>query len=136
MPAKGVGVKAILVAGGDAVPGDAALLRDVDLVIAADSGAEWLDEQRRSPDVLVGDLDSIDPGLLERLTAQGVAIERHEAEKDASDATPDIAGLQENYNIGTVDWAAIDASGTSEQTLQQSRIALDEATRLNRRHPL
>ncbi len=57
-------------------------------------------------------------------------------EKDASDATPDIAGLQENYDIGTVDWAAIDASGTSEQTLQQSRIALDEATRLNRRHPL
>jgi predicted kinase len=57
-------------------------------------------------------------------------------EKDASDATPDIAGLQENYNIGTVDWAAIDASGTSEQTLQPSRIALDEATRLNRRHPL
>jgi len=79
-------VKAILVAGGDAVPGDAALLRDVDLVIAADSGAEWPDEQRPSPDVLVGDLDSIDSGLLDRLTAQGVTIERHEAEKDASDA--------------------------------------------------
>ena len=57
-------------------------------------------------------------------------------EKDASDATPDIAGLQENYNIGPVDWAVIDASGTSEQTLQRSRIVLDEATRLNRRHPL
>jgi thiamine pyrophosphokinase len=86
MPAKGVGVKAIVVAGGDAASDDAALLRGDDLVIAADSGAKWLDEQRRLPDVLVGDLDSIDPGLLERLTAQGVAIERHAADKDASDA--------------------------------------------------
>jgi uncharacterized protein len=50
-------------------------------------------------------------------------------EKDASDATPDIAGLQENYNIGTVDWAVIDASGTPEQSLKQckSRIVDGEA---------
>lgn len=49
-------------------------------------------------------------------------------ERDASDATPDIAGLQEKYNIGTVDWAVIDASGTPEQTLEQceSRIARRE----------
>jgi aminoglycoside phosphotransferase family enzyme/predicted kinase len=40
-------------------------------------------------------------------------------ESDASDATPDIAGLQENYNIGAVDWVVIDASGTPEQTLKQ-----------------
>jgi aminoglycoside phosphotransferase family enzyme/predicted kinase len=46
-------------------------------------------------------------------------------ERDASDATPDIAGLQESYNIGAVDWAEIDASGTPQQTLIQceSRIA-------------
>ncbi len=50
-------------------------------------------------------------------------------EKDASDATPDIAGLQENYTIGAVDWTVIDASGTPEQTLKQceSRIAHCEA---------
>ena len=36
---------------------------------------------------------------------------------DASDATPEIAGLQEQYSIGAVDWAVIDASGTLEQTL-------------------
>jgi aminoglycoside phosphotransferase family enzyme/predicted kinase len=40
-------------------------------------------------------------------------------ERDASDATPEIAGLQEKYNIGAVDWAVIDASGTPEQTLKQ-----------------
>jgi hypothetical protein len=27
--------------------------------------------------------------------------------------------LQESYNIGTVDWAEIDASGTPEQTRKQ-----------------
>ena len=49
--------------------------------------------------------------------------------KDASDATPDIAGLQESYNIGALDWTVIDASGTPEQVLRQSesRIAHCEA---------
>jgi len=40
-------------------------------------------------------------------------------ERDASDATPAIAGLQENYDVGAVDWAIIDASGTPEQSLKQ-----------------
>jgi predicted kinase len=42
-------------------------------------------------------------------------------ERDASDATPEIARLQEQYDIGTLDWAIIDASGTPEQTLMKSR---------------
>ena len=86
MPAKGVGVKAIVVAGGDAAPEDAARLADADLVIAADSGAEWLDARGIRPDVLLGDMDSIQPDLLERLSNEGVTIERHPADKDASDA--------------------------------------------------
>lgn len=79
-------MKAIVVAGGDAAPEDAARLADADLVIAADSGAEWLDALGVRPDVLVGDMDSIDPGLLERLRNEGVTIERHPEDKDASDA--------------------------------------------------
>jgi aminoglycoside phosphotransferase family enzyme/predicted kinase len=45
--------------------------------------------------------------------------------RDASDATPEIAEIQEKYDIGEVDWAVIDASGTPEQTLKQcqTRIA-------------
>ena len=39
--------------------------------------------------------------------------------RDASDATPEIAGLQEKYNIGPVDWAVIDASRTPQDTLKQ-----------------
>lgn len=38
---------------------------------------------------------------------------------DASDATPEIAGLQEKYDIGAIDWTVVDASGTPEQTLTQ-----------------
>jgi uncharacterized protein len=39
--------------------------------------------------------------------------------RDASDATPEIAGLQEKYDIGEVDWAIIDASGAPEDSLRQ-----------------
>jgi thiamine pyrophosphokinase len=75
-----------VVAGGDAAAEDATRLAGADLVIAADSGAEWLDRLGIRPDVLVGDMDSIDPGLLERLSNDGVTIERHTDDKDASDA--------------------------------------------------
>jgi thiamine pyrophosphokinase len=85
MPAKGVGVKAIVVAGGNAASEDAAQLAGADMVIAADSGAQWLDGRGLSPDLVIGDMDSIDPALLERLAERGVEIEEHPAEKDASD---------------------------------------------------
>jgi thiamine pyrophosphokinase len=38
------------------------------------------------PDLLIGDLDSVDPDLVVRLAAAGAAIERHPVDKDASDA--------------------------------------------------
>ncbi|WGR73716.1 MULTISPECIES: bifunctional aminoglycoside phosphotransferase/ATP-binding protein [unclassified Bradyrhizobium] len=47
-------------------------------------------------------------------------------QRDASDATQEVAALQEHYNIGHVGWACIDASGTPEQTLQRCRRAIAE----------
>lgn len=79
-------MKAIVVAGGDAAADDAAQLGGADLVIAADAGAAWLAARGIRPDIVVGDMDSVDPALLERLAAEGVTIERHPPDKDASDA--------------------------------------------------
>lgn len=78
-------MKAIVVAGGNAAPEDAALLSGADLVIAADSGAHWLDRSGVSPDLVIGDMDSVDPDLLDRLAARGTEVERHPADKEASD---------------------------------------------------
>jgi thiamine pyrophosphokinase len=78
-------MKAVLVASGEPVPGDERWLDAADLVVAVDAGATWLRAAGRMPDALVGDMDSVDPGLVDALEADGVAIERHPAAKDSSD---------------------------------------------------
>ena len=54
-------------------------------------------------------------------TRQARIAARH---NDASDATKEVAALQEHYNIGAVGWTIIDASGTLEQTLGRTRVAI------------
>ena len=78
-------MKAVIVADGDHAPADRGLLADAELIIAADAGAQWLDAQGIAPNIVVGDLDSADPALIDRLAAAGVSIERHPVGKDASD---------------------------------------------------
>ena len=84
-------MNAIVVAGGLAAPEDAAQLAGASLLIAADSGAEWLASRGVAPDLVIGDMDSIEPALLERLAAEGVAVERHPSGKEASDAELAVA---------------------------------------------
>jgi uncharacterized protein len=43
---------------------------------------------------------------------------------DASDADAAVARAQEQYDLGALDWAQVDASGTPEETLQRARAAL------------
>lgn len=80
-------MKALVVAGSD-VPRAllCAEIGSADLVICADSGAKHLDAAGRLPDLLVGDMDSIDAGLLRKLETAGVEIIRAEAAKDETDA--------------------------------------------------
>jgi thiamine pyrophosphokinase len=78
-------MKVAVVASGDLGPGDLDRLAEVELVIAADGGAGSLAETGRRPDLIVGDLDSADAALVERLAAAGTRILRHPADKDASD---------------------------------------------------
>ncbi|HEX7172876.1 MAG TPA: thiamine diphosphokinase, partial [Candidatus Limnocylindria bacterium] len=75
----------VVVASGSMPDGDTRWLDAADLVIAADGGAETLDRLGRRPDRVVGDLDSTTPTLVARLEANGVPIERHPTDKEATD---------------------------------------------------
>lgn len=63
----------------------AALLHAAPLVIAADGGARYALALGRTPDLLVGDLDSLDQATLTLLEQTGTAIERHPAAKNETD---------------------------------------------------
>jgi hypothetical protein len=45
---------------------------------------------------------------------------------DASDATAEIARKQEAYDIGALNWTAVDASGTPEHTLESASSVLEK----------
>lgn len=63
----------------------APLLKEAELLIAADGGANHLARLGITPDILLGDLDSINPAILARYENAGVAIHRHPRRKDATD---------------------------------------------------
>lgn len=75
---------AIVIAGGDEVP-DAVLddLPEDGWVVAADSGADHARRLGLTVDVIVGDLDSIDPATL--LAFPSATVHDHPADKDATD---------------------------------------------------
>jgi thiamine pyrophosphokinase len=84
--------RAIVVAGGD-VPSRAALDaawpgwdNGAAWVAAADGGAAAALALGLRPDLVIGDLDSITPGDLERVRAMGIPVEAWPADKDASDS--------------------------------------------------
>jgi aminoglycoside phosphotransferase family enzyme/predicted kinase len=45
--------------------------------------------------------------------------------RDASDADAAVARAQESYDLGALDWARIDASGTPEETLARARSVIE-----------
>ncbi len=55
------------------------------LIIAADGGATHCRLLNITPHIIIGDLDSILPALIEEYTQAGVEIIRYPAEKDATD---------------------------------------------------
>ena len=56
-----------------------------DLVIAADGGANWCAAWGWQPDLVIGDMDSVDEAVAGRLRADGVAFAHHPVEKDETD---------------------------------------------------
>jgi len=84
-------MKVVVVASGELDASDAAWLEDADLVIAADGGANSLDRLGMRPDLLVGDLDSVDASLVDLLEAGRTRVERHPIDKEASDTELAVA---------------------------------------------
>ena len=85
-------MKALIVLGGDAP--DSALLarcaKGADLLIAADKGLEAVDEAGIMPDLLLGDMDSVDQSVLSRFSGRA-EIERLPCEKDDTDGGHAVA---------------------------------------------
>jgi thiamine pyrophosphokinase len=106
-------MKVGIVASGDIDDGDLRHLDDVELIVAADGGAAALERDGRHVDLLVGDLDSADAGLVDRLASGGTRVERHPADKDASDtelalAAATAAGADEVIILGALGGRRLD----------------------------
>lgn len=80
-------MRAVIVAG--AAAGDDAFVRaqcaNAEFLIAVDAGALTLERVGLRPDIAVGDFDTAGSETVVRLAAVGVPVERHPAEKDATD---------------------------------------------------
>lgn len=77
--------QAIIFIGGTPRSGISLPARHDSLVIAADSGLAHAIALGLAVDIVVGDLDSVDPAHLETARAYGATIEEHPTDKDATD---------------------------------------------------
>jgi thiamine pyrophosphokinase len=80
-------VRAIIIANGQIHDGDfsRSLVAPTDLVICADGGADNALALGLQPQVVIGDLDSLDSNLQAQLEAEGCQVLAHPARKDETD---------------------------------------------------
>lgn len=69
----------------DLAGSDLDIIRAVDAVVCADGGLRHAQAAARLPDLITGDLDSVDPAALLWAEDGGAVIERHAAVKDDTD---------------------------------------------------
>ncbi len=67
------------------LPNQDLLIGDADLIIAADGGANYCYELGVSPDILLGDLDSISRQALENISLSAAEIQQYPRKKNATD---------------------------------------------------
>lgn len=60
-------------------------IEDCDYIVCADSGANYLFENKITPNYLIGDFDSINTNVLEYFKNKGSKLERFPSEKDWTD---------------------------------------------------
>ena len=78
-------MRAVVVAHGDLLPADRAVIGEGDFVVAADGGALALEHWRILPHLVVGDMDSLGQAGVERLAKRGVPVVSYPAAKDETD---------------------------------------------------
>jgi len=78
-------MRAVVVAHGDVLPSDRAVIDAKDYVVAADGGAFALERWKILPHLVVGDMDSLGDAGVERMARQGVPVAKFSAAKDESD---------------------------------------------------
>src|ERR671911_857583 len=122
----------VVVASGAVADDDARWLENAALVIAADGGAAALNRLSRHPDLLVGDLDSADAGLVARLEAEGAEIQRHPADKEATDTELAVvaalaAGATEVVILGALGGRRLDHELANLLLLADGRLASVDA---------
>lgn len=90
-------------------------LRQADLLICADGGLRTARRLEIKPDMVVGDLDSASPALVQWATNEGARVLRHPVEKDKIDAE---LALEAAIELGATDVEFIGAlGGRVDQTL-------------------
>lgn len=89
----------LIFANGDLEPSDwlTPYLDNATVIIAADGGARHVLGHSKTPDVLIGDLDSLAMGVKERLMGESTLIAAHEPDKDETDLELALLYAARNY---------------------------------------
>jgi len=78
-------MRAVVVAHGDVLPSDRAVIGAKDYVVAADGGALALERWKLLPHLVVGDMDSLRQTGVERFARLGIPVAQFSPAKDESD---------------------------------------------------
>lgn len=78
-------MRAVVVAHGDVLPSDRAVIDTKDYIVAADGGAFALERWQILPHLVVGDMDSLGDAGVERMARLGIPVAKFSAAKDESD---------------------------------------------------
>lgn len=77
--------RAVLFANGQSKPGFEVSLHPGDFLVAVDGGLHHLTRLGRTPDLLIGDLDSVNPDELAEIVEAGIVVRKFPPAKDQTD---------------------------------------------------
>lgn len=103
-------MKALVVSNGDLKNIDIDnYFQSADIVICADGGAKHLFNKNLAPDIVVGDLDSLDLDIIKSFQSLGVELQKHPTHKDKSDTE---LAIEYAIEKGANDIVLLGATGT------------------------